>query len=127
MPKTIELHCTTCPNDCALSVFVEEENGALRVTDVKGNRCPRSVAFAKQEVTRPVRVLATTVCVEGGDEQLLPVRTSDAIPFDLHFKAMDQLRCASVKAPVHMGDVIIPNLANSGVDLVASMDVAANS
>lgn len=123
--KTLHIGCTTCPNDCALSVTVEETSEGLRVIDVCGNRCPRGIAFARQEITRPVRVLATTVCITGGDEALLPVRSAEAIPRDLHMQAMDILRSTVTEAPVEMGDVIVRNILDTGVDIVASMDVNA--
>ena len=68
---------------------------------------------------------ATTVVVDGGDERLLPVRTAQPIPRDLHMRAMDDIRHARVTAPVRMGDVVMSDLLGTGVDLVASMDVAA--
>lgn len=76
-----------------------------------------------QEVVRPMRVFTTTVAVQDGDELLLPVRTSSAIPRDLHAKAMDVARNATVNAPVTMGDVIVKDLLGTGADLIASMDV----
>lgn len=118
-------HCTTCPSECALTVEVaRDETGALRATAVQGNRCPRGKAFAEQEITRPVRILATTVVVRGGDERLLPVRTTEPIPRDLHMQAMDLVRHISVKAPIRMGDVVVDDVLGTGTALVASMDAA---
>lgn len=70
-----------------------------------------------------MRVLTTTVAVSGGDEALLPVRTAEAIPLELHAQAMDLIRGLEVKAPIRMGDVVLPNLLNTGIDLIASMDI----
>ena len=119
-------HCTTCPSECSLSVEVSiDGTGAARAVSVRGNRCKRGRIFAEQEITRPMRILATTVVVDGGDERLLPVRTAQPIPRDLHMRAMDDIRHARVTAPVRMGDVVMSDLLGTGVDLVASMDVAA--
>lgn len=123
----MSFHCTTCPNNCLLKVEVETAaDGTKTVTDITNNRCGRGITFAKTEVTRPERVLATTVCITGGTEQLLPVRTKDAIPFDLHMQAMELLRTTTVSAPVTMGDTIVANILDSGVDVVASMNVDEN-
>ena len=117
-------HCTTCPSECMLTVVVEPQaDGTVRASSVTGNRCPRGKAFAEQEVFCPVRVLASTVVVRGGEEKLLPVRTATAIPRAQHMEAMELIRHTAVDAPVKMGDVIIPNILGTGVDLVASMDV----
>ena len=70
-----------------------------------------------------MRVLTTTVAVSGGDETLLPVRTAEAIPLELHAQAMDLIRDLVVKAPIRMSDVVLPNLLDTGTDLIASMDI----
>lgn len=70
-----------------------------------------------------MRVLTTTVAVSGGDEALLPVRTAEAIPLALHAQAMNLIRGLVVKAPVRMGDVVLENLLNTNINLIASMDI----
>lgn len=123
---TRHFHCTTCPSECALTIETRiDENGVEHVLLVQGNRCARGRKFAEQEVIRPMRILATTIVVRGGDEKLLPVRTACPIPRDLHLHAMRDIRHASVTAPVHMGDVVMSDLLGTGVDLVASMNVDA--
>lgn len=124
--RTLKFNCTTCPSECALTVEVEvdTQSGKQQVISVCGNHCPRGDAFARQELTRPMRVLATTVAVSGGDERLLPVRTHEAIPRDLHSQAMTLLRGVVIHAPIRMGDVVVPNILDTGIDVVASMDVS---
>lgn len=123
--ETLQFNCTTCPSECLLTVEVERDaNGAVAtVRSVTGNSCPRGYKFAHQELTCSMRVLTTTVAVSSGDEALLPVRTAEAIPLVLHAQAMDLLRGLVVKAPIRMGDVVLPNLLNTGIDLIASMDI----
>ena len=123
--ETLQFNCTTCPSECLLTVEVERDaDGAVaEVRSVTGNRCPRGDKFAHQELTCPMRVLTTTVAVSGGDEALVPVRTVEAIPLELHAKAMDLIRGLVVKAPIRMGDVVLPNLLDTGTDLIASMDI----
>lgn len=70
-----------------------------------------------------MRVLTTTVAVSGGDEALLPVRTSEAIPLELHAQAMALIRGLVVNAPIRMGDVVLENLLNTNINLIASMDI----
>ena len=38
---------------------------------------------------------------------------------------MALIRCLAVNAPIHMGDVILPNLLDTNINLVASMDIDA--
>ena len=120
--ETLQFNCTTCPSECLLTVEVERD-AVAEVRSVTGNNCPRGDKFAHQELTCPMRVLTTTVAVSGGDEALLPVRTVEAIPLKLHAQAMNLIRGLVVNAPIRMGDVVFPNLLNTGIDLIASMDI----
>ena len=123
--ERLQFNCTTCPSECLLTVEVERsaDGAVVEVHSVTGNSCLRGDTFAHQELTCPMRVLTTTVAVSGGDEALLPVRTAEAIPLALHAQAMDLIRSLVVDAPVRMGDVILPNLLDTGTDLIASMDI----
>lgn len=123
--ETLQFNCTTCPSECLLTVEVERDtNGAVAaVRSVTDNSCPRGDKFAHQELTCPMRVLTTTVAGSGGDEALLPVRTAEAIPLELHAQAMALIRGLVVNAPIHMGDIILPNLLDTNINLVASMDI----
>lgn len=123
--ETLQFNCTTCPSECLLTVEVERnaDGSIAAVRSVTGNSCPRGDKFAHQELTCPMRVLTTTVAVSDGDEALLPVRTAEAIPLALHAQAMDLIRGVVVEAPIRMGDVVLPNLLNTGIDLIASMDI----
>ena len=123
--ETLQFNCTTCPSECLLTVGVERnaDGNVAEVRSVTGNSCPRGDKFAHQELTCPMRVLTTTVAVSGGDEALLPVRTAEAIPLELHAQAMDLIRGLVVEAPIRMGDVVLKDLLNTGIDLITSMDI----
>ena len=116
--ETLQFNCTTCPSECLLTVEVERsaDGAVVEVRSVTGNSCPRGDKFAHQELTCPM-------AVSGGDEVLLPVRTAEAIPLELHAQAMDLIRGLEVKAPIRMSDVVLPNLLDTGTDLIASMDI----
>lgn len=122
---TLQFNCTTCPSECLLTVEVKRDaNGSVvEVRSVTGNSCPRGDKFAHQELTCPMRVLTTTVAVSGGDEALLPVRTAEAIPLALHAQAINLIRGLVVNAPIHMCDIVLEDLLNTGIDLIASMDI----
>ena len=110
--ETLQFNCTTCPSECLLTVEAERDaDGAVvEVRSVTGNSCPRGDTFAHQELTCPMRVLTTTVAVSGGGEAL-------------HAKAMDLICGLVVEAPIRMGDVVLEDLLNTGIDLIASMDI----
>lgn len=123
--ETLQFNCTTCPSECLLTVEAERDadDAVVEVHSVTGNSCPRGDKFAHQELTCPMRVLTTTVAVSGGNEALLPVRTAKAIPLALHTQAMDLIRGLVIDVPIHMGDVVLEDLLNTNIDLIASMDI----
>lgn len=123
--ETLQFNCTTCPSECLLSVEVKRDadGNVAAVHSVTGNSCPRGDKFAHQELTCPMRVLTTTLAVSSGDEALLPVRTVEAIPLELHAQAMALIRGLVINAPIRMGDVVLKDLLNTNIDLIASMDI----
>ena len=116
----IELTCISCPLGCPLRVETDE-NG--QVVSVTGNTCKRGEIYGRKEVTAPERVITSTVKVEGGTAPLVPVRTKTEIPKGKIWECMAAIRKATVKAPVKLGDVVIPNVAETGVDVVTAKTV----
>ena len=112
-----ELICIVCPRGCHLSV--DEENGYA----VTGNSCERGAEYGKQEVQNPVRVLTSTVYVEGADGRCCPVKTNGAVPKKDIFRVMAKLKGLTVKAPVKTGDVVVKDVCGTGADWVATKDV----
>ena len=117
--STKEMVCIVCPNGCHLTV-----TGAADALTVTGYRCPRGEAFARAELTCPMRSLTTTVRLCGGCLSVLPVRTDGELPKGSIRAAMAQLNGITVQAPVTCGQIILKDLAGSGVDAIAtaSMD-----
>jgi CxxC motif-containing protein len=110
-----ELVCIVCPMGCRLTL--EAEAGGWRVD---GSTCERGRAYAVQEVTAPIRTLTSTVRIEGGRLPRLPVRTSAPVPRERLEACMEVINRVSVRSPVAMGQVLVPDLLGTGVDLVAS-------
>ncbi len=112
-----EITCIGCPLGCKIKVETGEKG--FKTT---GEGCPRGVAYAKDELTAPKRVLTAVVAVEGR-EILLPVKTAKAIPKEKLFEAMAEIKQIRVKPPVTIGQIVWENLAGTGVGLVAGKDV----
>ena len=130
-----EIICITCPKGCRLKV--DEERFA-----VTGNACPRGAVYGANELRNPVRVVTSTVVVEGpasrppepspdkgrgageagGGVTLrrLPVKTDRPIPKDKMFEVMEEIARVRVKAPVKAGDVLIPHVAGTEGNVVAT-------
>lgn len=111
-----EMICVNCPMGCHL--VVEMKDG--QVVSVAGNRCPKGEAYGRQECIQPMRYLTTTVRIHGAIHRVLSVISEKEIPLELMKTAMEEVRFAEVKAPVQEGDVVLKNLAGTGVSLIAS-------
>jgi CxxC motif-containing protein len=99
-------------------------NGA-EVVSVTGNTCPRGEAYARKEVTDPTRIVTSTVRVKGGASAMVNVKTASDIPKGKIFDCVAALKGVEVNAPVHIGDVILSDVAGTGVAIVAARDVEA--
>ena len=113
------LICIGCPMGCMLSVTLE--NG--EVTEVTGNTCKRGDVYARKEVTNPTRIVTSTVKVSDGTLAMVSVKTKTDIPKGKIFDCVRALKTVCVKAPVHIGDVILENVADTGVDIIATKNV----
>ena len=111
-----ELTCICCPVGCALTVTIEGDNSVT----VTGNRCPRGAAYGEKEVTNPTRIVTSTVRVEGYPDTVVSVKTASDIPKGRIVDCMKALADVSVAAPIHVGDVIVENVADTGVNIVAT-------
>lgn len=121
--ETREMTCIVCPMGCQMEVDVE----GGEVLAVRNNQCARGPKYAREEVSDPRRVLTTTVRVVGNWRHVtVPVRTVEAIPKLLLGQAMKQTAAVLAQPPISKGQVIIPNVADSGVDLVASRSIPAD-
>lgn len=99
---------------------VEGEGENITVT---GNNCPRGAAYAKKELTDPRRIVTSTVEVIGGKCAVVPVKTKEAVPKELIFECMKEINSLSVHAPVAIGDVLLTNIAGTGIELIATKNV----
>ena len=126
MRKTIEMTCISCPMGCGMDVTVEvKDDDKDEIVDVDGNLCPAGIKYAKEEYHNPTRVLPTTARVKGGVLPLVPVKSDGMIPKGLLEDAMEVIAKAELEAPVKLGDVVVENILDTGVDIVATRDMDA--
>lgn len=112
----MNLTCINCPMGCPLTV---EKIGEEIV--VKGNTCARGSIYGKQEFTLPKRMLTSLVKVEGGG--VVSVKTSDYVPKSKLFDILEILKDVKVSPPVKIGDVIVSNVLDLGVDIIATKNI----
>ena len=114
-----ELTCIGCPMGCALTV---EMDGA-EVVSVTGNTCKRGDDYARKEVTNPTRIVTSSVRITGGALAAVSCKTESDIPKGKIFDICKELKNVEVKAPVHIGDVLVENVAGTGVNVIATKNV----
>ena len=114
--ETVTTRELTC---CPLIVTME----AGEVINVTGNTCKRGDVYARKEVTNPTRIVTSTVRVSGGDADMVSVKTKEDIPKGKIFECVKALKSVEVPAPIHIGDVLVKDVAGTGVDIVATKNV----
>lgn len=110
-----EFICIECPKGCRLSI---DDN--LNVT---GNTCLRGKQYAINEVTCPKRIVTSTVVIESKLVSRLPVMTENDIPKEKMFEIIEELSKVRLKAPVKCRDIVIENVCNTGVNIIATRTI----
>ncbi|MGH4139713.1 DUF1667 domain-containing protein [Clostridium sp.] len=117
--STRELTCIGCPMGCALIVELDGD----KVISVKGSSCKIGENYGKKECTNPTRVVTSSVLVTGGESDILSVKTEKDIPKNLIYDCVGALKDVIIKAPVHIGDIVLENVLNTGVNIIATKDI----
>ncbi|MDR0643186.1 MAG: DUF1667 domain-containing protein [Treponema sp.] len=112
---TEEFICIVCPNSCRLTVT--ENDGKITVS---GNECSRGEKHGIHEYREPTRMLTTTVAISGGILPRLPVISAGEIPKTRIRDCLEVLYKMKLSAPLRCGDIIVKNICDTGVDVVAS-------
>lgn len=107
--------CVQCPLGCPLEVTVE---GGC-VTSVTGNTCPRGAAYGRQEATQPERVVCALVR-STDDFRPVSVKTARAVSKQAIPRVLSDIAATSVSGHVAIGDVILEDVAGTGVEVVAT-------
>ncbi|MGR8952834.1 MAG: DUF1667 domain-containing protein, partial [Gammaproteobacteria bacterium] len=113
-------------NNYLASLVVNEDEAGTAV-EVRGFLCKRGKEYAIQEHADPRRDVTTTVAIDGGIWPRLPVRSAGTVPKELVGDVCAVLRGVKVRAPVRMGDVVMADVLGTGVDIVATRDMASRS
>ena len=114
-----EFICIGCPLGCMLTVELD----GTEVISVTGNTCPRGKTYAEKEVTNPTRIVTSSVRVSGGDRVSVACKTKSDVPKGKIFDVARALKEVVVEAPICIGDVLVENVADTGIEIVATSTV----
>lgn len=115
-----QIICIGCPAGCLITVR-KNEDGSF---DITGNTCKKGEAYARNEMTAPVRSVTSVVRLQGGYDRVVPVKTAGEIPKGKIKECMEEIKGAVVQAPVKVGDVLIENVAGTKVCVIATGNAA---
>lgn len=113
----MELTCINCPIGCRL--VAQKTDGQIAV---EGNECNLGVKYAISELTDPKRTVTALMKVSGHKEPLC-VKTSESIRKALIFECLAVIKSTVLAAPVKIGDIVIKNICESAVDVVATKNI----
>jgi CxxC motif-containing protein len=116
MSEVYEFTCVVCPWGCPLRVEGKS---------ISGYSCSRGFKYAQKEQTDPRRDISGSVRVVGGVQNVIPVKTSSPLPKELLLEAAALLDKVVISPPIKTGDIIIKNIAGSGVNFIAARSMDA--
>jgi CxxC motif-containing protein len=119
MNEEKKIICVACPKGCRLRV-----NQAGETLVVSDQGCKRGEQYARQEMTDPRRMVATTIQMEDGQHPLLPVYTAAPFPKGKIRPLLAELRRTKLKTPIQIGQVVLKNALDTGIDILASRDLS---
>jgi len=116
--ETERFVCVGCPKGCEITVQLRDGE----IVSIEGFTCPTGEALARKEVTARERILTAVARAEGGIWPVVPVRTSRAIPLARFGDVLKEIKKVIVRSPVRAGDVVLRDVAGTGVDLIVERD-----
>ncbi|SDZ95889.1 CxxC motif-containing protein [Desulfuromusa kysingii] len=116
MKEIKNMTCIGCPMSCPLQLTIVDGE----IEEITGYSCKKGEEYARQEYTAPRRMVSTTVACSGGLWPRVPVKTAESIPKETVLAVVRELHRYKVKAPVQVGQIILENVAGTGVAVVAT-------
>ena len=117
--ETKTLTCIGCPLGCAITAVPAADG-----YEISGYTCKRGLEYAQKELTSPERTVTSTVRVSGGTANVVSVRTERDVPKSAIRDVMAAINALTVPAPAAIGDVLMEDIAGTGVNLIATKAVA---
>lgn len=110
-----EFVCIVCPNGCRIKV---DDSGKI-----SGYTCIRGLNYVKQELVDPRRGLTSTFKVVHGRNLVCPCRSNVSVPKDKMIDIIKEIDKLNVEAPIQIHQVVIKNVLNLGVDIIATKEI----
>ena len=118
-----KLTCIVCPIGCSLNV---DDSLGLDNLKVNGNRCARGAEYAIEEIRAPKRAVTATVAIlesqlnDSSSCRRIPVKTTAPCLLEKIPALLNDIYQIKVSLPIKMGDVLINNWNDEGIDVVTT-------
>lgn len=119
MANEKEITCIVCPIGCKILVRTDGKHFEL----LDGNKCKRGIDYARNEALDPRRMLTSSVLVKNGEWPLVSVKSSQPVPKDKIFSVLKEIKRTRINAPIRSGKLIIKNVADTKIDIVATKSI----
>lgn len=118
--KNTEFICTKCPMGCMLNLKINGEE-----IIVTGNTCKIGEKYGINEYKNPLRTITTSIkCNSNNGFKMISVKTTDDISKTLLNDCLKEIKKINLHLKdnenIKVGDVIIHNILNLNVDVVAT-------
>ena len=114
-----DITCIVCPIGCKILIKTNGKNFEI----LKGSKCKRGTEYARNEALDPRRMLTTSVLVNNGEWPLVSVKSLKPVPKDKIFTVLKEIKQTKINAPVKSGQIIIKNIANTNIDIIATKSI----
>ena len=114
-----KITCIVCPISCKIQFKIDGTHFKL----IDGNKCKKGVDYARNEALDPRRMLTSLVIVQNGKWPLVSVKSSRPVPKNKVFFILKEIRKTMINAPVKSGQIIIKNVANTNIDILATKSI----
>lgn len=124
--KNKDFTCVVCPNGCTVNIVFEEGSPNKFIT-ASGQKCPRGLTWAQQEIVDPMRSFSTSVLVKNGEFIECSVRITKPIQLKKVFAVMEEIKKLNPQAPLCIGQVLLSSPAGTETDVIVTKNIPAKN
>ena len=105
--------CICCPRGCNLTYDSETQL-------IKGNFCIKGKEYGIQEMNMPSRMFTSLIRVSNRKDTMLSVKSNKPVPKEKIFDIVNEISAIKVAAPIEIGQIIVKNILNLDIDIIAT-------
>ena len=114
-----DMICISCPMGCRITAEWENESDIT----ISGNKCQRGLVYGREEILSPRRVVTATIDINSVWLGRIPVMTTGTVPKEQIDPLLNKIYKMHLDIPIGRDDIILENIENTGIDLIATRSV----